>query len=452
MSIFDQIRLQPTTMPLQFDLLKLVLLLFLAWIAGSIMTRLGYPSLLGELGVGIVFGPAILGILGPSPAIGLLGSLGTILLMLLVGARIDVRDLAKASGTAVLIAVGAFAASFAVGYFVTTGAFGRDSNEGLIVGVAISNTALATLPRILLDLKLIEARVGQFLAAVSLFTVALLLTVFAAVDSIVKAGGLDTTRLTGVLLRAAVFLAGTILVGVFVLPRLGPLLQRLGLIGRSNSFVVALLVGVLFSGFADRLGLAVILGGFIAGLFLTERMFPAGEFNALLTSVEDVAYRFLAPIFFVAAAFPLQLSIFQTRPLQLLLLIVLALVGKSLAGFLLSRFGPLSWRESVVLASGMNAKGGVDIVVAQNSLPVAATATAPARAGALSQEMYTVVVFLATVGSLVTPVLLKFGRDWLARSGGLVTSGRQLVSEPLPTDDDAPLPGADVAPGKTTAV
>lgn len=419
-------------------ILALVLLLFLAWLAGNLVTRLGYPSLLGELGVGIIFGPPLLGILQPSPILAVLGTLGTILLMLLVGARIDVRDLAKASGSAALIAVGAFAASFAVGYFVTVGVFGRAASEGLIVGVAISNTALATLPRILLDLGLIEARVGQFLAAVSLFTVALLLTVFAAVDSIVRAGSLDLGRVGRVLGNAAIFLVGAILLGLFVLPRLRPLLARLGLTGRSNSYAVVLLVGLLFGGLASYFGLAVILGAFMAGLFLNERMFPAGEFPAVLTSVEDTAFRFLAPIFFVSAAFPLQLSIFRTRPLELLLLVVLALVGKSLAAFLLSRLSPLTVGESAVLAAGMNAKGGVDIVVAQSSLPIVATAMTPARAGALSVEMYTVVVCLATVGSLVTPVLLKFGRDWLARQGGLATAPAPLVSEPLPSAEATP--------------
>ena len=442
-------------------ILALVLLLFLAWIAGNVVTRLGYPSLLGELAVGIIFGPPVLGALvprlgqgplasvlsaitlKPSPIFTLLGTLGTILLMLLVGARIELRDIVKASGSAVTIAVGAFAASFAVGYFVTTGVFGRSANEGLIVGVAISNTALATLPRILLDLGLIEARVGQFLAAVSLFTVALLLTVFAAVDSIVRAGSLDAGRLAGVLGRAALFLAGAVVIGVCILPLLPPILRRLGLVGRSNSFAVALLVGLFYAGLASKAGLAVILGAFVAGLFLREELFPAGEFTALLTSVEDVAYRFLAPVFFVSAAFPLQLSIFRTRPFELLLLIVLALAAKSVAGFVLSRLSPLTLRESVVLGAGMNAKGGVDIVVAQSSLPVAATATTPARAGALSVEMYTVVVFLATAGSLITPVLLKFGRDWLARRGELVGPGEALVTQPLPSEE--------AAPAKTTA-
>ncbi|CAA9573095.1 MAG: hypothetical protein AVDCRST_MAG88-2536, partial [uncultured Thermomicrobiales bacterium] len=420
---------------------QLALLLLLAWVAVYIFTRLGYPSLLGELGVGIIFGPPILNILKPSPALSLLGALGTVLLMLLVGARIDVRDLAKASGTALLIAAGAFAASFAVGYFVTTGTFGRSSNEGLIVGVAVSNTALATLPRILLDLGLIEERVGQFLAAVSLFTVAILMTVFAAVDSIVRAGSVDPARLGGVLGRAGLFLLIAVLLGIFVLPRLRPILRAVGLTGRSNSFAVVLLVGILFAGMAFRAGLAVILGGFIAGLFLREDMFGEGEFAAVLTSVEDVAFRFLAPIFFVSAAFPFQFSIFQTRPLELLLMIVLALAGKSLVAFILSRLSPLTLRESAVLAAGMNAKGGVDIVVAQSSLPVAATATAPARTGALSVEMYTVVVCLATVGSLVTPILLKFGRDWLRKSGevtAVVTPAAVQMAAAMPTDDSAP--------------
>jgi Kef-type K+ transport system membrane component KefB len=399
--------------------LYLVMLLVLAWLAGYVMTRLGYPALIGELAVGVIMGPPVLNILSnapgerPGPLLGPLGTLGTIFLMLLVGARIDARDLAKASGSALLIAAGSFAASFAVGYFATTALFDRPTNEGLIMGVAVSNTALATLPRILLDLDLIETRVGQFLAAVSLLTVAILLTVFAVVDSVVKAGGVDFGRLGTVLLKAAIFLTFAVARGLLLFPRLRPLLARAGLTGRSHSFAVAIFIGLLYAGLALLAGLAVILGAFMAGLFLRDDMFPEGEFPALLTSIEDVTYRFLAPIFFVSAGFSVKFSVFQTSLVPLLVILIGALLAKPLAGFILSRLSPLSFRESVVLGAGMNAKGGVDIVVAQAGL----------SARALSQEFYTIVLFLAAFGGFLTPVMLKFGRDWLQRKGALTKAG-----------------------------
>lgn len=407
--------------------LLLTALLALAWIAGYVVTRLGYPSLLGELGVGIIFGPPILGWFNdaagsqPGPALTTLGALGTIVLMLLVGARIDPRDIGKASGSALLIAVGAFAASFATGYFLTTGVFGRPMNEGLVVGVAISNTALATLPRILLDLNLIEERVGQFLAAVSLLTVAILLTAAAVVESVYKSGSVNLGLLGLVILKAAVFLAVAVVLGLFVFPLLKPVLTRLGLVGRSHSFAVVLLIGLLFSGLAFTAGLAIILGAFMAGLFLRDDMFPDGEFKAVLTSIEDVAYRFLAPIFFVAAGFKVSFGVFQTALVPLLALLFGAILAKSLAAFVLSRISPLSVTESTVLAAGMNAKGGVDIVVAKNALDYKPNG---ATVGVLSPDFYTIVVFLATAGSIITPIALKFGRDMLARSGQMTTNSK----------------------------
>ncbi len=415
--------------------LLLVLLLALAWLGGHLVNRLGYPALLGELAVGIIFGPPLLGWLSdaagarPGPALVLLGQLGTIVLMLLVGARIDPRDLARASGSALLIAAGAFAASFAVGYFLTTGVFGRPMNEGLVIGVTISNTALATLPRILLDLNLIEARVGQFLAAVSLLTVAILLTVAAVVESVYKSGSVDFHLLGLVVLKAFVFLAATTAIGLLVFPRLRPLLAALKLDGRSHAFAVILLVGLLFAGMALLGGLAVILGAFLSGLFLRADMFPDGEFKAALNSVEDVAYRFLAPIFFVSAGFKVNFGVFGTALVPLLALLFGAILAKSLVAFVLSRLSPLSVQESAVLGAGMNAKGGVDIVVAKTALDYRpAGATAPTI---LTPEYYTIVVFLATAGSILTPIALKLGRDWLARNGKLkVNDGAPIASAP----------------------
>ena len=410
--------------------LLLVLLLALAWLGGHLVNRLGYPPLLGELAVGIIFGPPLLGWLSdaagahPGPALALLGQLGTIVLMLLVGARIDPRDIARASGSALLIAVGAFAASFAVGYFLTTGIFGRPLNEGLVIGVAISNTALATLPRILLDLDLIQERVGQFLAAVSLLTVAVLLTGAAITESVYKSGNVDFHLLGIVLLKALAFLVVTVAVGTLVFPRLRPVLALLKLDSRSHTFAVILLIGLLFAGLALLGGLAVILGGFLGGLFLRADMFPEGEFKAALNSVEDVAYRFLAPIFFVSAGFKVNFGVFGTALVPLLALLFGALLAKSLVAFILSRLSPLSVQERVVLGAGMNAKGGVDIVVAKTALDYkVAGSTTPV----LSPEYYTIVVFLATAGSIITPIALKLGRDWLARSGKLKTANEVAV-------------------------
>ncbi len=417
--------------------LLLALLLALAWLGGHLVNRVGYPALLGELAVGIIFGPPILGWLSdasgahPGPALVLLGQLGTIALMLLIGARIDPRDIAKASGAALLIAVGAFAASFAVGYFLTTGVFGRPTNEGLVIGVAISNTALATLPRILLDLDLIEERVGQFLTAVSLLTVAILLTVAAVVESVYKSGSVDFGLLGLVILKAAIFLATATAIGLLVFPRLRSVLAALKLAGRSHTFAVILLSGLLFAGLALLGGLAVILGAFLGGLFLRADMFPEGEFKAALNSFEDLAYRFLTPIFFVSAGFKVNFGVFGTALVPLLALLLGAILAKSLVAFALSRLSPLSVQESVVLGVGMNAKGGVDIVVAKNALDYRpAGATAPI----LSPDYYTIVVFLATAGSIITPIALKFGRDWLARSGKLKTANEvaaQVTNAPV---------------------
>lgn len=401
------------------DLLALVLLLVLAYGAGTIVNRLGYPAIIGEILVGVVFGPPLLGWLQPNQTFTVLATLGTLFLMLLVGARIDARDLAKASGAGLLIAVGGFATTFAIGFLLTTTVFGRSTIEGLWVGVAISNTALATLPRILLDLDMVETRVGQFLAAVSLITVAVLLTSAAAVESLSKAGSVDLVNLGIVLAKALVFIVGAVLVGTLIFPWLRRLTGALGLSGRSNSFAIAIFIGLLFAGLAYLAGLAVILGAFMAGIFLRDDMFPRGEFPALLTSLEDMAYRFIAPVFFATAGFPFTFKVFQTSLWPLLLLLVLALFGKWLAGFLLSRFSPLSWQESAVLGFGMNAKGGVDIVVAQTGLKAESVQNG-VKTPALSPEMYTIVVCLAVAGTLVTPIMLQIGRNWLKRSGRLV--------------------------------
>jgi hypothetical protein len=135
----------------------------------------------------------------------------------------------------------------------------------------------------------------------------------------------------------------------------------------------------------------------------------AGELTEL---VRDISIGFLAPIFFLTAGFSVTLDVFSNALTMLVVVTVLAIVTKIIGTssfYLLTGNG---WREGLVIGAGMNGRGAVEIILAQIAL----------SRGIISQEIFSVLVFMAIFTTATDPLLMKWGADWLRRRGELMRS------------------------------
>ena len=128
--------------------------------------------------------------------------------------------------------------------------------------------------------------------------------------------------------------------------------------------------------------------------------------------VKDVSLGFLAPIFFVTAGFQVSFAVFQTDLVLLLTVIVLATLGKIVGTALFYLPSGYGWREGVTVGAGMNGRGAVEIVIAGIGL----------QAGIITQEIFSILVFMAISTTATVPIFLKWGVEWLRRRDELVRS------------------------------
>lgn len=395
---------------MEFSIVNLLLVLLAAWTAGNIVARFGYPSIFGELMAGIILGPPLLGLLHGSEALDVLAEVGVILMMLYIGMEIDPKELFKASWAGMLAAIGGFITPFALAYLVVTG-LGGTVAAGLFVGIAAGVTSLATKSRILVDLKLLDTRVAHVLMAGALISDTLALLVFAMIIGIFDGTGFDPSAIAGVAARAVLFFGVTTALGLLVFPRLWSGLKRIGMTGRTFNATLILLIALLFAEFAELAGLHAILGAFLAGLFLREGTVLERRLSHQLNElVHDVSIGFLAPIFFVTAGFHVSLGVFQTDLLMLTAVTVVATVGKIIGTTLFYLPSGNGWREGVTVGAGMNGRGAVEIIIAEIGLGL----------GVISQEIFTILVFMAIATTATVPLFLKWGTDWLRSRGELV--------------------------------
>ncbi len=396
---------------MELDFLNLLLVLLAAWIAGAAATRMGYPSVLGELIAGIVLGPPLLGFLHGSQELEVLAEVGILLMMLYIGMEIDPAELGKASWAGLLAAIGGFAVPFALAYGVIIW-FGGSHLAGLFVGIAAGITSLATKSRILVDLHLLDTRIAHVLMAGALISDTLALVVFAAIMGIVEAGVLEVGDIALVALKAIVFFGATVFLGLRLFPYLGRKLTQMQFGTRTFHFTLVLIIAVAFGELAEVAGLHAILGAFIAGLFLRDNVLGRTLASDLMEAVREASIGFLAPIFFVTAGFAVSFSVFQADLALFLWIMAVAIVGKVLGTTLFYLPTGFGWREGLAIGAGMNGRGAVEIIVAGIGLQM----------GLISEDIFSILVFMAIFTTAAVPLFLKWGTDWLRRRGELVRS------------------------------
>jgi hypothetical protein len=226
---------------------------------------------------------------------------------------------------------------------------------------------------------------------------------------VVKAGSLDLANLGIILFQALGFFVVAFGFGQTVLPWLGRLVQNLG---KTATFTFVLLVGFLYAEVAELVGMHGILGMFLAGLLLREKVFGRSLSNELMDLVRHASIGFLAPIFFVTAGFAVSLDVFNTDLWLLVGITGLAMIGKIIGTAIFYLPTGHGWREGITIGAGMNGRGAVEIIIAQIGLSM----------GIISQEIFSILVVMAIATTATVPVFLKWGVDWLKGRNELVRS------------------------------
>lgn len=416
---------------MEVSLVNLLLVLLAAWLGGGLAQRIGYPAVLGELGAGILLGPALLGVLGDGSIIndwlgahdvdeslGVLAEMGVLLLMLYIGMEIDPKQLKRSSLGGLLASLGGFITPFALGWAVVwwfRGSLPEGINPhlaGVFVGIACGVTSLATKSRILFDLQILDTRIAHVMMAGALIADTLSLLVFAGLVSYHESAAIDVMGVLAIALRAIAFFGAAVAFGVWGLPRVFALVKRSGIRSRGFYFTVILLVALAYGEAAHLAGLHAVLGTFLAGMFLRETMLEPKLQRELDDLVRDISVGFLAPIYFVMAGFEVGFDVFRTDAALFAAVMSVAFVGKIVGTALWYLPTGHGWREGLVLGAGMNGRGAVEIILAGIALDM----------GLIDRGLFSILVFMAILTTATVPLFLKWGVDWLKGREMLVRS------------------------------
>lgn len=381
--------------------MALAIIIIAAKAGGYISYRLGQPSVLGELMVGILLGPSVLNVFHLAyfsdthliEVIHELAEVGVLLLMFLAGLDLHLPDLARSGKVAVLAGTLGVIFPLLMGGGVSL-AFSIPGPAALFVGLILAATSVSISAQTLMELKVLRSRVGVALLGAAVFDdilVVLGLSIFTALTFSGEGSGLISVMT--IVLRMMLFLGLASLVGYFLLPRLSSQISRLPI---SQGVMAFTFVAILTYGWlAETIGsMAAITGAFIAGLWLARS--PVRDRIEAGTSV--LAYGVFVPVFFINVGLSANARAFDMQTIWLLVgMTAVAIVGKVLGaglGALLSGFSRL---ESLQLGVGMMSRGEVGLIVASVGI----------AQGLIGQETFSAVVGVVILTTLLTPPLLR---------------------------------------------
>jgi Kef-type K+ transport system membrane component KefB len=410
------------------DILYILLVLLIATrLAGEVAERLGQPPLLGELIAGVLLGLVaghwsgtfpILANLGDNEVFGALSDLGVFFLMLHAGLELRPRELVKASRAALIVGAAGLLLPFVLGLgfgWAVLPASDLKGTQALFLGTALAVTAVPVAVRVLMDMGALDSRAGQLVVAAALVDDVLSLVLLAALTAAIRQGHLPGGMgLLPPLLHVAVFFVVAVVLGRWVFPVVGSWLKR----ARAGEFEFSmLLVGALaYAELAEWLDLHFILGAFFAGLFFGRRTVDPKVYDETLTKIRGLTTGFLAPVFFASVGMHLDLSAVTAVPLMLVGLLVIAIAGKVAGAGLGARLAGLSGATSLVVGFAMNARGAVELIIADVALK-AGLFDVPDPPPPQVAHLFSAVVIMALVTTLMTPLALKWamGRRRRAR-------------------------------------
>jgi len=388
---------------------NLLVLLLAAKLLGELAERFGQPSMIGEVIAGVILGPSVFNIIPAPSEIKVIAELGVFMLIVLAGMEIEVEEIRNSiRGKNLWIALLGFLIPMISGLIIGFG-FHFTYTFTIFLGLCMAITALPVSIRILMDLGKLKTDVGQRIISAAIFNDIVALLILGIILDFN-----DETKNIRDLTFSILFT--TLKVGVFTFiliaayrffnfakrkvnvinPWMYKFLHYLR--GKESLFALVILFVLIFSSIAELLGLHFVVGAFFGAILIPRSMFANRDFERVQRSISGITMGFLAPIFFATMGISFNILALSNWWLLLVVLIT-SFFSKIFGGYAGGRLAGFDWSKSVTLGMGLNARGIMELVIANIAL----------TKGFIDVSVFSILVLMALLTTILTPFLLKEG-------------------------------------------
>ncbi len=369
-------------------LAAMFVVLVAAKLGDELFRRLGQPGLIGEIFAGVIIGPAVLGWVAPGEVLRVLAELGAVFLLFWVGLETRIGDLRAVGRPAALAGtlgvIFPFAAGLAVGL-----AMGHGSAESMFVATALVATSVGITSAVLIHLGLIDTRASRTILGAAIVD-DILAMLLLAITTGVSASSVNIWGLVLTVVMAVGFVGFAAIGGTRAMRAKPEVLQ---LPSFPDSALVLAVIGCLgLATLSNLIGLASIIGAFLAGLIVSE----SREHYSLEPEIKPL-FAFFSPFFFAVIGMDVDIAALTSVSAMALLgaTVVVAAATKFAGAWLGAR--SLGAGQAAFVGVGMIPRGEVGIVIAGIGRTT----------GVINSELFAVIVGMSIITTLITPPLLR---------------------------------------------
>ena len=379
-------------------LLDLFIVLLAAKAGEELFKRLGQPGLVGEILAGVLIGPSVLGFVEPGEVLEVFAELGVVFLLFWVGLETRLSEMREVGRTAAAVAVLGAIVPLAAGLAVGYGA-GEDTATTVFIGVALVATSVGITSAVLLDLGALNTRAARTILGAAVIDDVIAMLLLAVAVGLGEENGVDLGDIATVLALAVAFIVFFAVGGTRLMQARPRLLEAPRF--SESPLLPAIIICLGLAAFAAHVGLAAIIGAFLAGMIVAET-------KEQLPIEEEVAplYAFFPPFFFAFIGIELDLGTLADGETLAALagLTAVAVITKYAGARMGARsLGPADAR---IVGVGMVPRGEVGIIVAGIG----------SAAGVVDDELFAVIVGMSVLTTLLAPPLLRRLTPAAARS------------------------------------
>jgi monovalent cation:proton antiporter-2 (CPA2) family protein len=367
-------------------ILELAAILFASKLAGDLSVRLGQPSVLGKLLIGIVLGPTVLGIVNNTDILKEISQIGVILLMFIAGLETDVDEFKKSGKAATFVGVLGIIVPLSLGY-LSGMIMGLSTIKAVFLGLLLSATSVSISVQALKEMGKLKSKEGSAILGAAVIDDILVIIALAFLMSMTG----EDVHLGKIIIKKVIFFAVAILLAWKVVPIV---LRKFAPLRVTETIIsAALIICFSFAYLAEFTGVAAIIGAYIAGVGISLTNYKHEVFE----KVETISYSIFVPVFFTSIGVAVEFIGVGDYIWLIVALSILAILTKLVGAAVGAKMSGFGWRSSLGVGAGMVSRGEVALIIAGIGL----------EANLLSADLFAVLVVVVLITTIVTPPLMK---------------------------------------------
>jgi Kef-type K+ transport system membrane component KefB len=382
-------------------IISLGILLFAAKLMAELFHRIKLPIVLGELLAGIIVGPFAIGgfyVVNGQPLVSLgetvrhVGEIAAIVILFIAGLHITPKEFLKGGAAAFTVGSLGVIVPFLVGYYVFF-AFGIEALQATLIATALTATSIAISIQVLTELGRIHAPEARLILGAAIVDDILAIAALSVVTTMVQTGNLtpNIVDITLLILYILGIFAALLMATVLIIPRV----LHVERLWKSKGSVEGITTASFFAaaGIAAAVGLSPIVGAFAVGMAVAS--------TRVIKQMEDYVSKLeiiFAPLFFAIIGAQVDLRGINVNVLYLAGIMIVVAITTKLAGCGLPAMIFLRNKgKAMKVGIGMISRGEVGLIVAGVGV----------SSGALTNDIYTTVIIMVALTTIITPVWLK---------------------------------------------